>query len=92
MQATLMAHLNASRQVKTTSGSSESRIATLNAARKGVQHTCSAATQNNTQQQVTLLKLHVHVHVCSSPDAVSCLAPTITVLGIPYGNPKEYYV
>ena len=34
-----MAHLKASRQVKTTSGSSESLIATLKAAKKAVQQT-----------------------------------------------------
>ncbi len=56
MQATLMAHLKASRHVKTTSGSSESLIATLKAARNGVQQTY---THTHTHPRT---RTHTHIH------------------------------
>ena len=51
MQATLMAHLNASRQMKTTSGSSLSLMATLKAARNGVQQTYAYTHTHHVHKQ-----------------------------------------
>lgn len=70
MQATLMAHRKASRQTNTTSSSSVSLKATLNAARKDVQEICKELVYTENTKRVCYLEHPPHMlHVSGTGES-----------------------